>query len=60
MNKLGGTLPALRGLESKLDMMRQLKPEIRSLANDINSITDTTDLARARQGGGAIKRMLTN
>lgn len=53
-------MPALRGLESKLDMMHKLKPELKSLVDDINQITDTSDLARAREGGRAIKRMLTN
>jgi len=60
MDRLGGTLPALKTLESKLDLMNQLKPELKSLVDDINSITDTSDLSRAKEGGRAIKRMLTS
>lgn len=59
MNRLGSKMPAIRGLEKKLDLMNELKPELGSLINDINKITDTSDLVRARQGGAEIKRMLS-
>lgn len=58
MNRLGSKLPALKGLEMKLDLMHELKPELSSLANDITRITDPSDLRQAREGGRAIKRML--
>lgn len=59
MNRLGSKMPALRGLEMKLDMMNTLKPELRSLVDDITRITDTSDMARAKEGGREIKRMLS-
>lgn len=59
MNRLGGHMPALRGLEMKLDMMHELKPELKSLADDISRITDSSDMVQARAGGQEIKRMLS-
>ena len=59
MNRLGSKMPVLRGLEAKLDLMHELKPELKSLVNDITRITDSSDLARAREGGRRIKRMLS-
>jgi len=59
MNRLGAKMPALKELEVKLDLMRELKPELKSLANDITRLTDTSDLVKARQGGKQIKKMLS-
>lgn len=60
MNKLGSKMPVLRGLEKKLDLMNELKPELRSLANDISSIADPTDVVQARQGREEVRRMLND
>lgn len=51
MNKLGGKMPALRSLEMKLDMMNELKPELKSLVDDVTKITDSSDMIKAKEGG---------
>lgn len=58
MNRIGSKMPVLQNLETKLNMMNNLKPELKSLVNDISRITDTSDIEQARAGGRQIRRML--
>jgi len=44
MDRLGSKVPTLKQYEVKLDIMNELKPELKDIVNDINKITDTSDV----------------
>ena len=44
MDRLGSKVPTLKQYEKKLDVMNELKPELKDIVSDINKITDTSDV----------------
>lgn len=59
MDRLGSKVPTLKQYEVKLDIMNELKPELKDIVSDINKITDTSDVEEAKRGGEMIKKALT-
>ena len=58
MNVLGSKIPAIQSMEKKIDSMKSLDPELKSLADEISAITDMSDMEAAEEGGQAIKTVL--
>lgn len=51
MNVLGSKIPAIQSMEKKIDSMKSLDPELKSLADEISAITDMSDMEAAEEGG---------
>lgn len=58
MKKIVDKIPALEKLEDKYTVMKDMTPELKELNKDLDSITDMSDMATAREGGKLIKRIL--
>ena len=55
---IAARVPVLKVLEGKLDMMHDLHPELKSIASDLDDITDFSDMRAARHSGDYLKHML--
>ena len=51
IGSIAAKVPTLRVLEGKLDQMHELHPELKSIASDLDEITDFSDMKAARHSG---------